>query len=146
MTTLTNLKNYVLDEPRNSKTNVGFTGVKYLGKPTFKLDPGILTLSWPPGDDNATVDYFFHYIGQQGLLMIPYGNLFVAKDGNDQMFELTNTDKNKGITKIVLRSRADIMAAGYPTDGTLVFVYTVYNYEENTLAIGNSPPKMELGP
>ena len=135
---------YAPDEPKSAQRTINFKDATYLGKETYKLIPGIITLSSPP---KSTVDYFFNYPfhegeEQFGRVMVPYTGLFVPKDGSDHTFIIRSDDENK----ITLKSRDDITAGGYKMDGTLEFIFTVYNYRTDTFVIGNSPPKMKVGP
>lgn len=123
---------------RSGLRHIKFKRTTYLGKDTFKLVPGFLGLSSPA---NSTVDYVFDYPDENGLLMVPYPGLFVPVGGCDQVFQLT-----QGKNTITLRSKDDIEGDGFKMDGTLEFIYTVYNFKDDTFVIGNSPPKMRLGP
>lgn len=129
---------YANPTPSSKARRVTSTGVTYLGKPTFRLSPGTLTLSSPADE---TVEYVFNYAGTHGLLIVPFPGLFEPIDGKDMVFHLVNGDN-----PITLRSRQDIEDAGYKMDGSLEFPYSVYNYPEKTFVIGNSPPDMIVGP
>lgn len=139
---------YAPAEAKSGQRIMNFKEATYLGKETYKLIPGIITLSSPP---KSTVDYIFNYpayidengaeVEQFGMVMIPYPELFVNAGNNGQALPIKT-----GHNVLTLKAREDIEKIGYVMDGRLEFVFTIFNFRTGTMVIGNSPPKMKLGP
>jgi hypothetical protein len=129
------------ENPKAVQVDVKFTEEPKNGNYYYKVVGGDILLTWQTG---AVTEYHFDYPGKRGYMQIPFPGVFEPdKKGNDQVFKLK---KNKKLI-LKLRARDKVEAAlGHPADGSFSFGVAIFDNKHETYAIGNSPPKMVLGP
>lgn len=110
------------------------------GKKCFKVKEKVLHINIA---GTPTTEIQLDYRGSGALVFIPLPGIFrpVGVNGSDQLFELNDTN---GWTLKVRDVRE--IADRYDTDGSIDFHYAIFDQEERTFAVGNSPPDMVVGP
>lgn len=114
-----------------------FNPAKDNGRDCYKADPIEFRLLW---ENNPTREVRILYPGSRGTLFIPLPGIFEPGPDGDQVFRL-----GKGPAVLMLREKSEV-AKLYNVNNDLTFPYAIYDEKLNTLAIGNSPPDMILGP